>query len=47
MTTMTVTSIMGDVLDVLSNFTTYLAIGVAIPLGFKAGGIVKRWVTKR
>lgn len=46
-TTMTVGAIVNNGVSVLTNFATYLAIAVAIPLGFKLVPRIKRWVTKR
>lgn len=44
---MTLASILTDAQTVLTEFSTYLAIGVAIPLGLKLVGAIKRWVTSR
>lgn len=47
MTTMTITSILTDAQTVLTEFSLYLGIAVAIPLGFSLVPRIKRWVTKR
>lgn len=45
--TMTLAGILADMQTVFTEFGAYIAIGVAIPLGIKFGGVVKNWVTKR
>lgn len=47
MTTMTLSGVLTDTNTVLTQFSTYLAIGVAIPLGLALIGRIKKWVTKR
>lgn len=44
---MTVGAITGNAVSVLTQYALYLAIGVALPLGFALVPRIKRWVTKR
>lgn len=43
---MTIASILTDAQTVLTEFGTYLAIAVAIPLGLSLVPRIKRWVTR-
>lgn len=47
MTTMTLASVLTDASTVLTEFSTYIGIGVAIPLGLTLAGKIKKWVTRR
>lgn len=43
---MTLTSVLADAMSVLTSFQLYIGIAIAIPLGLRFAGWVKRAVTR-